>query len=309
VVRTNVAGQVAEGSVGGLGGGVFTGAAVLTRSAVTGNFAFLMGGGIYAFNNASLTRSTVRGNVASSPRTDAGAGNGGGMVATVAFLKESTVSGNVSSGSGGGISSAVSCTLVGSTVSGNSAKFNGGGLSASNVNLTNSTISGNMAGLSGLGSGGGVDTARGTILNCTITENFSTNGGGGMYWASNPDRIHVKNTIIAGNATVETASGPDVFGNFFSDGHNLIGIVDGFASGFGAAGDQLGTPSDPLDPMLGALAFNGGPTQTHALLAGSSAIDKGDNSFTSLTDQRGVARPRDGNGDGIRIVDIGAFER
>src|SRR5262249_50876943 len=157
-------------------------------------------------NNASLTRSTVRGNVASSPRTDAGAGNGGGMVATVAFLKESTVSGNVSSGSGGGISSAGSCTLVGSTGRGNSAQFNGGGLSASNVSLTNSTISGNMAGLSGLGSGGGVDTARGTILNCTITENFSTNGGGGVYWASNPDRIHVKNTIIAGNATVETAS-------------------------------------------------------------------------------------------------------
>jgi predicted outer membrane repeat protein len=308
VVRTNVAGQAAEGTVGGLGGGIFTASAVLTRSAVKGNYGFLMGGGIYAFNNASLVRSTLSGNVASGPRTDPGAGNGGGMVATVSFLKESTVSGNFSSGHGGGIHSALSCTMVGSTVSGNTARFNGGGMSAASVNLTNSTISGNVAGASGLGHGGGVDTARGSILHCTITENFATGSGGGLFWAFNADRIRVKNTIIAGNTVGITSSGDDAFGNFVSDGHNLIGIGFG-SSGFTAVGDQVGTDSDPLDPKLGALAFNGGPTMTHALLAGSSAIDRGDNAFTSLTDQRLVARPRDGNGDKVKVVDIGAFER
>jgi hypothetical protein len=102
--------------------------------------------------------------------------------------------------------------------------------------------------------------------------------------------------------------GQDVSGAFISDGHNLIGVVNG-STGFGAAGDQLGNVGDPLDPMLAPLANNGGPTRTHALLAGSPAIDQGDNNGAPTTDQRGVSRPRDGDGNGSRIVDIGAFER
>jgi hypothetical protein len=99
-----------------------------------------------------------------------------------------------------------------------------------------------------------------------------------------------------------------VFGDFVSDGHNLIGVVEG-ATGFGAAGDLLGHVGNPLDPMLAPLANNGGPTRTHALLAGSPAIDKGDNAGAPAADQRGVARPRDGDGNGSLIADIGAFER
>jgi hypothetical protein len=102
--------------------------------------------------------------------------------------------------------------------------------------------------------------------------------------------------------------GQDVSGNFISDGHNLIGVVEG-STGFGATGDQLGSSNNPLDPMLGPLANNGGPTMTHALLAGSPAIDHGDNTGAPATDQRGVARARDGDGNGSKIVDIGAFEK
>ena len=103
-------------------------------------------------------------------------------------------------------------------------------------------------------------------------------------------------------------------GEFVSGRHNLIGDGTG-GTGFtnGVGGDIVGTGANPIDPKIGALANNGGRTRTHALLAGSRAIDRGDNAVVTLgltTDQRGVGFPRqkDGNGDGIRIVDIGAFK-
>ena len=103
----------------------------------------------------------------------------------------------------------------------------------------------------------------------------------------------------------------DVSGDFTSGGHNLIG--DGTGTGFtnGVNGDIVGTATNPIDPKLGALSNNGGRTKTHALLAGSPAIDAGDNSLVPSTDQRGTGfqRIRDGNGDRQAVADIGAFER
>ena len=101
-------------------------------------------------------------------------------------------------------------------------------------------------------------------------------------------------------------------GVFVSLGHNLIG--DGFGSTDftdGVNGDIVGTSANPIDPKLGPLANNGGRTKTHALKAGSRAIDAGDNANLPPTDQRGAGFPRkkDGNFNGVAIVDIGAFER
>jgi hypothetical protein len=61
-----------------------------------------------------------------------------------------------------------------------------------------------------------------------------------------------------------------------------------------------------VDPKLGPLQDNGGPTQTHALLEGSPAIDAGDNTDAPEFDQRGEGFPRIDPVTGI--IDIGAFE-
>ena len=91
-------------------------------------------------------------------------------------------------------------------------------------------------------------------------------------------------------------------GDFTSQGHNLIGDGGG-STGFGVNFDIVGTSANPIDPKLGPLALNGGKTKTHALLAGSPAIDRGDNANLPPTDQRGAGFPRkkDGNGDGIAV--------
>jgi hypothetical protein len=122
--------------------------------------------------------------------------------------------------------------------------------------------------------------------------------------------LNLVNTIVALNVIGGEASPPacDVFGSFFSRGHNLIGNVDG-STGFGAPGDQLGHTENLLNPGLdpSGLQNNGGPTLTIALIKGSKAIDKGDDTFAGFTpapttDQRGFPRKSGAH------VDIGAFE-
>jgi CSLREA domain-containing protein len=325
-VHFNIAGQPTDGAPGGLGGGVFAAAANVINSTIDSNTAFSAGGGIYSTVAAILTNSTVNDNQAllfggggilaptASLFNSTVSGNmafggvGGGINAVTLNMTNSTVSGNTAAVAGGGGIAAITATLTGSTVSGNVANGSGGGIHTGTVNLTNSTINGNRS-LGAIGGGGGIFAGSGTILNSTITQNFAATDGGGILAAIGTSPIHVKNTIIADNLVLTIPDvGEDVSGAFVSDGHNLIGVFNG-SDGFGAAGDLLGEVGDPLDPRLGPLAHNGGPTMTQALLAGSPAIDHGDNVGAPTTDQRGVMRPRDGDGNGSRIVDIGAFER
>ena len=107
-------------------------------------------------------------------------------------------------------------------------------------------------------------------------------------------------------------SGPDLAGDFTSQGFNLISAADG-STGFTnrVHADQAGSIAEPISPLIGPLQLNGGPTPTHRLLPGSPAINQGD-SFGVHTDQRGDRRPfhfpgvpNAPGGDGS---DIGAFE-
>lgn len=291
VVRSSVDGNE---SVEGGGGGIAATRATLVGSNVRENLSHLFGGGLSAVD-ATLISSTVSGNVA--------LGDGGGMYVFggLARLIDSTVHGNVSREGGGGGIAATIATLTRSTISGNQSQLFGGGLSAQTATLVNSTVSGNLAG----GDSGGIhiEQGGGKIVNSTIAFNHAAGHGGGVN--NRGAAVQVKNTIIARNTADE--SGQDVFGLFDSLGHNLVEdpVSHNANTDFS---DPLNADILFVNPKLDTLADNGGRTHTHRLLAGSQAIDHGDNGGAPATDQRGVTRPRDGDANGSLIVDIGAFE-
>jgi hypothetical protein len=225
-----------------------------------------------------------------------GATGGSGSVFFVASSRMVSISDlTISNGHadiGGGISNSGTLTVNNSTVSGNTATFDGGGISNSGtLTVNNSTVSGNTGGFDG---GGIENDGTLTVNNSTISQNTTiqrSSFGGGIY--NNVligGMMTARNTIIAGNTAT---GGPDVYGNLGSQGHNLIGnSSDG--SGFG--------PTDLLDvdPLLGPLQDNGGPTWTYALMPGSPAVDAGDPTEIGIPDQRGVIRSGG--------VNIGAYQ-
>ncbi len=218
----------------------------------------------------------------------------GGAIAlngnTVATITNCTLSGNTVSTAGGAVytnNSTDQITIRNSTLSANISRGAGGGVLTNGGPLTiaNSTLSDNQATGSGNGRGGGIYigySGATTITNSTITRNTSLIGGnlssgGGIYGGP----VNMSNTIVCGNFAREA----NLSGTTITGTNNLI--------------DQ--------DAKLALLADNGGPTKTHALLAGSPAINAGDPAFDATNtpyDQRGsvFARVQTGR------VDIGAFE-
>lgn len=252
------------------GGGISTDTDMtLQFSEVSGNTAVDSGGGImHWYGSLNVSDTIVRNNTVSDP-----AGSGGGIYASLGTVTLSNleVSGNTAADSGGGIHSNAGISITNTTISGNSSRF-GGGLLISSSDPS-------------------------SILNSTITANLdpSGSGAGGLYVAT---ALTIKNSIFGANASAECwdISGP----NITSLGYN---IEDTDTCGFSTTGDQPNT-----DPLLGPLANNGGPTQTHAPLPGSPAIDGGTNTGCPATDQRGVSRPIDGDTNGTATCDVGAVE-
>jgi hypothetical protein len=246
-----------------------------------------------------------------------GSSGGGGAVFNSGRLsiKNSIISGNTS----GGIGNSGTLTIENSTITNNTANLYGGGLGNvfGTATIVNSTISGNTAG----STGGGIDNYAGrlTISNSTISGNSAKKGGGGVsnfsgfYYGGGT--LTLNNSLIAGNQApvapeIENVSSVVNANNFNLFGSNGNAGVSGFIPG---PTDIV--PGVPLEKILGPLQNNGGPTQTHALVDGSPALDAGDpggcrDSQGSLlsTDQRGFARHVDSNNDGAARCDIGAFE-
>lgn len=143
------------------------------------------------------------------------------------------------------------------------------------------------------------------IENSAIVFNGPTDGGGGGMFGGGAEKVTLYNTIIALNLAMVANGSPDCRGTFVSEGFNIVGDrgLDIIDCDLGDnPSDQIGTKTNPIDPLLGPLEDNGGPTDTHALLIGSPAIDRGDTANCPAMDQRGALRPFNGE------CDIGPFE-
>jgi CSLREA domain-containing protein len=273
------------------------------------------GAGIYNGGTLTVSNSTISGN------SGTGISNGGTLT-----VSNSTLSGNSASFGGGGIINGGTLEVNNSTLSGNSALFGGGIYNGGTLTVSNSTLSGNSA-TSATG-GGIMNTSRDTLTvsNSTLSGNSAFFGGGIFINSGDrPGPVTVSNSTIsensasiAGGIDIRTFQGatfkntivaandaslfvPDMRGGLISQGHNLIGQSECTVGCF-TNEDLVGTAANPIDPMLGPLANNGGPTMTHALLEGSPAIDKGVAVEGITTDQRGFARQQGA------APDIGAFE-
>lgn len=273
-------------------------------------------GGIHSSGLLFLDRVTVRGNESEFSGGGVGIDNGGSFTDTGQLtMSRSTVKGNSARLGGGGVNLndvGLDVRIAGSTIAGNRAS-SGGGIAFSGTaeaTVINSTITANKAVLPDIAnplSTGGALSAYGdvTVVSSTITRNRAPAEAvpgeerAASLYANVGDTIALENSIVADRR----GDAPNCDGEIESHGHNLADDP--------ADTCTLEEPSDQPDanPGLKGLAANGGPTSTHALAAGSDAIDAaacdpGLITTVVATDQRGFLRPTTGED-----CDVGAFER
>ncbi len=243
-------------------------------------------------------------------------------------LRNLTVTGGSDQGLGGGIRVLkANATIVDCWITDNETQGDGGGLSVlsnSSVVLENVTISDNEA----RGAGGGIVRngighsfpANLTLINTTVSGNRASSGA--AIYSLSGGQLAIINSTIARNVGALHVTGvshhsgpPPTFANsifegacggrfnlYISYGGNIQGIFDNCS--FNHPTDQTAV----ADLEIAPLALNGGTTLTHRLLPGSPALDRGVSTSCPSTDQRDVARPQDGDGDGVAACDVGAFE-
>jgi predicted outer membrane repeat protein len=304
----------------------------VTNCTFTGNSSTTYGGAIFSRNSLSVSNSTFSANSST---------DGGAILASELTLTDSSFSGNHAV-RGGAIDSYGQATVSGSSLTGNRALY-GGALavdSSAMLSVSDSTFSGNSAEKEGAGIanygwllvenstlkgntsvslGGAIaNFGRFTVVNSTLYANSASSSGGALYskgslsqvinstFANNSSDggavlvdegqgLVFENTIVAYS---NTPAGPPCQGSLYDAGMNLH---------FSTSGTD-NCPGLYLDPLLGPLQSNGGPTETMGLRIGSPAQDAGDDFTCSATpvnsrDQRGIARPIGAH------CDVGAVEQ
>ncbi|MBC8163897.1 MAG: hypothetical protein H7Z42_22030 [Roseiflexaceae bacterium] len=292
----------------GAGIGQNSGQLTIRNTRITQNVSAGLGqayGGGIALRGGTLRigGSTIDSNAAADRRPNDsepdGVGGGGGLYSEdgVLTMTDSSIFNNITTGesstaSGAGIlHNGGTATIAQTAITGNRSALDGGGLlvHTGTLTLTNTTVSSNQTARDG----GGLLTrpeATSRLTNVTIATNSAGRAGDGI---ANAGATHLINTVItngAGDKNCVLAS------PLTSEGHNLENADTCALRG---VADRSGQ-----DARLGPLQDNGGPTLTHALGAGSPAIDAGSSApaVCPATDQRGVARPVG------RSCDIGAYE-
>jgi hypothetical protein len=280
------------------GGGILS---TRVLSATGSMFSGNSGDGLSAAGSATLTSCTISNNAGG------GVSNTGNMTLNACTITGNTLTNGTQGGAGissdtlgGFVGGGGTLTINASTIANDSSTGQGGGINSTGpANFTNDTIAENSA-----SSGGGIyDDGGLALLCCTLADNSANKTGGGIFEeASGSTAVSLKNTIVGKN-TASMAN--DISGspattsdyNLIGDGKGLSGLLDGIN------GNQIGF-LNKIDPLIGPLQNNGGPTLTCALLPGSLAIGAGDPTNAPTYDQRGTGFPRVVNGK----IDIGAYE-
>ena len=325
MTRVTISGNDALEEAGGVYADFQSGQLTISDSTISNNTSVNEGGGLdLVATNTSIMNTTIDGNSSD--------GDGGGGIFSEDFyetsgshlltISNSTISGNHADWGGGlyATSAYFPVEIFNSTISGNSALSDGGGIymgKGAGVTLTQSTVTNNSTGAA-YDSIGGIDSGqnrtaplalpaeRNSALRTTNERETARHESRSRVLGSAPavgGDLTLIGSIVAGNL------GTDIGAYFnalpiMNASHSVLGVIEPAVTLVDRGGTQVGV----TDPKLGLLANNGGVTKTHALLAGSPAIDAGPNPVPVFDgnefDQRGVGFARIAFG----VADAGAFE-